>query len=263
MKWLFISRDHSNYPAEETYDACIAALRLGYRHIDTAEVYKNEHHVGNALHDFLEESGLRREDIWITTKLRTKKRNYDGVIKAFADSLEKLRVEYVDLYLIHSPYDIPQRLEQWRALEDIKLSGKARSIGVSNYGVQHLEELLASCRIVPSINQVELTPFYTRRDLVTYCLSKNIAMEAYSPLTRGKRLNDEKLVAMATKYLMTPAQLLIKWCLQCGYVKSSRPERILENMRTLELDDISSEDLEIMNSWNENYATGWDPTTSP
>jgi len=250
----------------ETYNACMCAFRNGYRHVDTAEFYRNEKDVGLAVRDFLAESGLNREDMYITTKLWPNERTEKQVLAAFDDSFNRLNIDYIDLYLIHSPLDTSLRLQQWRALETLRDSGKVKSIGVSNYGTHHIEELLAVARIPPAVNQIELSPFCTRRELVSLCTSHNIAIEAYSPLTKGRRLISPNVVSMASKYNITPAQLLIQWCLQHDFIaipKSVNENRIKENFATLSIPAIAVEDMLTMDSWDEGYITGWDPTTAP
>lgn len=247
-------------PGQSTYSSVLCALKSGYRHIDTAAYYRNEADVGKAIHD----SGIPREQIFVTTKLWTGfggPINYDGTLAALRESLAKLKLSYVDMYLIHSPNDRSNRLDQWRALEAAKEGGLVRSIGVSNYGVHHLQELERVATIMPATNQIELHPWLTRDELVAYCQRKGIVLTAYSPLAKARRMNDPKLQALCTKYKRTPAQLLIRWCLAKGFVtipKSTKEVRILENMQ---VDfDMDEEDVKKMGAWNCNMTTGWDPT---
>jgi diketogulonate reductase-like aldo/keto reductase len=245
----------------------MTALRLGYRHIDTAELYRNEESVGKAVCDFILESGVSREDIWVTTKLWPNQKDYSDVKASLSQSLLRLGLEYVDLYLIHSPNDQANRLEQWRALVDLQRDGLARSIGVSNYGVHHLEELLRHFDTKPAVNQIELSPFLTRSELVAFCHENQIAVESYSPLTKGEKLREPKVLLMANKYNCTPAQLLLQWSLQHGFItipKSVTPSRIEENLLTLQMFEsnaISETDVREMDGWNEGLVTGWNPTT--
>ena len=178
--------------------AVLHALRCGYRHIDTAEVYGNEQDVGDALAIFLKERpDVQREDIWITTKFFPRHgAGRAAVVRACKDSLRKLRLQYVDLYLIHAPHT-RERIEQYRALEALRAEGLCRSIGVSNYGIHHLEELLAVCTVPPCVNQVECNPFITRTPLREFCASKGILVEAYSPLARAKKFLDPRLLDVA------------------------------------------------------------------
>ncbi|KAK3256165.1 hypothetical protein CYMTET_34686 [Cymbomonas tetramitiformis] len=247
-------------PGQETKQAVLWALQSGYRHIDTAAYYRNEEDVGAAIKQFTDASGVPRESIWVTTKLGFHEgpKDYSGTIRAFEVSLKKLRLEYIDLYLIHCPNDKRNRLDQWRALEDLQKAGKARSIGVSNYGAHHLEELKSASRTVPCINQIELSPYLTRGALVDYCSNHGIAVEAYSPLTKGHKLADEQLVLLAKKYSCTPAQVLIRWSLQSGFVvipKSTNEERIKENLN-VQYFELASSDMSLMSSWDRHMVTG-------
>lgn len=246
----------------------MTALRCGYRHIDTAELYRNEESVGNAVHDFIAESGLVRDDIWVTTKLWPNDKDYNAVKTSCHQSLRRLGFQYIDLYLIHSPNDQTHRLEQWRALIDLQKEGLVKSIGVSNYGIHHLEELLTHFDVKPAVNQFELSPFLTRVDLASFCQQQQIIVESYSPLTKGVKLMEPKVLSMAEKYKCTPAQLLIQWNLQHHYItipKSVTPSRIQENFDTLrhfEGNLIAEDDMNVMDQWNEELVTGWNPTKS-
>jgi diketogulonate reductase-like aldo/keto reductase len=245
----------------EAQEAVANALKAGYRHIDTAQCYDNEEDVGIAVKN----SGIPREAIFITTKLWVwSKHGYDAGIKAVERSLRKLQMDYVDLFLIHSPFKIEGRLESWRALEEIKNRGLAKHIGVSNYGKHHLEVLLKECKIKPVVNQIEISPYLQRRELVEYCAQNGIVVEAYSPLTKGEKLNDPKLVEVAKSLGVTPAQVLIRWCIQKGYVvlpKSVKMERIQENANVFNF-TIPEATMQEMDSWEEGLVTGWDPTVS-
>eukprot|EP00850_Spirogloea_muscicola_P024571 SM001084S14009 [mRNA] locus=s1084:1147:2077:- [translate_table: standard] len=171
----------------------------------------------------------------------------------------------VDLYLIHSPMRVDKRLESWRALEDILRSGRARAIGVSNYGVHHLDELFANCRVRPAVNQVEIHPWCTRTGLVSYCQRNGVAVEAYSPLTKGRRLHDPVLAAIADVYKKSPAQVLIRWSIQKGHIvlpKSVTPARISTNAQVYDF-ELGQVDMAKLDVLNEDYITGWDPTSGP
>lgn len=234
------------------------ALEIGYRHIDTARMYGNEDSVGVAIRD----SGLPREEVYVTTKLWNSDHGYDRTFEAFHDSLEALGLDYIDLYLIHWPVE-DLRKDSWRALESICEEGLCRAIGVSNYMTWHLEELIETCKVVPAVNQVEFSPFLYMKELYDFCINEGIQLEAYSPLTKGKRLKDGQLMAIAEIYERTPAQILIRWALQHELVvipKSSRPEHILENSDVFDF-SISEEHMEGLDSLNENLRTSWDPTT--
>lgn len=267
------------YQAEnggETEAAVYAALKAGYRHIDTAEVYRNEADVGNAIQSFLKETGLSREALYITTKFMPARNSPPAnevqakraVHEAMEKSLSLLQVGYVDLYLIHSPHNRFNRLFEWSAMQELRSTGKARSIGVSNYGVHHLKELLEVFpRAPPAINQIELNPYITRAELVEFCQSSGIAVEAYSPLTKALKLTDPKLVSIATKYQLSSAQLLIRWCLQRGMIvipKSVTLSRIAENADSAMFScSISEADMRALDEFDEYLTTGWDPTIGP
>lgn len=241
----------------EAQRACEDALEAGYRHIDTAAFYQNEKDVGRAVRN----SGIPRDEIFITTKLWNSDQGFDSALRAFDNSLEKLGLDYIDLYLIHWPLE-KTRHESWRALERIFQSGRAKAIGVSNYTIRHIEELLARSPIVPAVNQVEFSPYLYQKELKDYCESKGIAIEAYTPLTRGKKFKDPKLVSLAEKYSKSPAQMLIKWELQIGNIvipKSKNTERIHENADIFDF-EISPEDLNKMSEFNENFRVAWDPS---
>ncbi|MFW9803641.1 MAG: aldo/keto reductase [Candidatus Thorarchaeota archaeon] len=236
------------------------ALELGYRHIDTAAFYENEREIGEAVR----KSGFDREEIFITTKLWNDDHGYDNALAAFEASLDKLGMDYVDLYLIHFPV-YGKRQESWRALERILENGGAKAIGVSNYMEWHLNELLDHCESAPTVNQVEFHPFLYQKHLLDFCNSKNIRLEAYSPLTKGRRLNDKKLTDVAREYDRTPAQILIRWSLQHNLIvipKSSNLDRIKENADVFDF-SISNEDMERLNALDEDFRSSWDPSRVP
>jgi diketogulonate reductase-like aldo/keto reductase len=242
--------------------AVTTALEAGYRHIDTASFYGNEESVGAAI----KKSGIPRDQIFVTTKLWNT--DHDNPERALEKSLRKLNFDYVDLYLIH--YPVPERRRSWRVLAALRASGKARSIGVSNFTIRHLNELLAGSGAVPSVNQVEFHPYLYQRELVDFCARKGILVEAYSPLTHGTRLNDRKLVDIAKKYssagrAKSTAQVLIRWALQHGLAvipKSANRKRILENADVFDF-EITREDMHVLDGFNEELRTCWDPTDAP
>jgi diketogulonate reductase-like aldo/keto reductase len=242
--------------------AVLAVLEAGYRHIDTAAMYGNEESVGAAVRT----SGIPRENIFVTTKLWNS--DHGNPERALETSLRKLKMDYVDLYLIH--YPVRERRRSWRALEALRVGGKARSIGVSNFTIRHLNELLAETKTVPAVNQVEFHPYLYQRDLLDFCAGRGIALEAYSPLTKGERLKDPKLVAVATKYSKSgagksTAQILIRWALQHGLIvipKSANRKRIFENADVFDF-EISAADMQLLDVFNENLRTCWDPTDAP
>jgi len=245
----------------KTSDVVLAALEARYRHIDTASAYGNEESVGAAIRI----SGIPRESIFVTTKLWNS--DHGDPERALDTSLRKLKMDYVDLYLLHFP--VRQRRQSWRALEALQKKGKTRSIGVSNFTIAHLSELLAESETVPAINQVEFHPYLYQQDLLAFCRAKGIVIEAYSPLTHGERLKDPKLVAIAKKYsspkAKSTAQILIRWALQHGLVvlpKSSNRRRIFENADVFDF-EISDDDMRLLDNFNENLRTCWDPSDAP
>ena len=242
---------------DEVQTAMRHALRLGYRLFDTASMYGNEADVGKVVRENIRP----REEIFVTTKLWNSDHGYDRTLKAFQKSMDRLGLETIDLYLIHWPVE-GLRKESWRALETLYEEGKVRSIGVSNYLIRHLEELSGYARIIPAVNQVEFSPFLYQRDLLDFCLKNKIQLEAYSPLTRGKKFNHPVIQKMARKYHKTSAQILIRWSLEHRIVvipKSSHPDRIRENAAVFDF-QISAEDMAELNNLDQNYRVSWNPT---
>ena len=240
------------------------ALEKGYIHIDTAAVYGNEKSVGIAVKEFLQKTGLERRDIFITTKLWNTEHSYEKALVAFEESLRRLEMDYVDLYLIHWPQP-GQRLEAWKALEHLYKEGKTRAIGVSNYLIYHLEELLEAADIIPHVNQVEIHPYLFRRKLYDFCEKYNIILEAYSGLTRGEKLKDRILIDLAKKYRKTSAQILLRWGLQHGIVeipKSMHKKRIIENAEIFDF-NISDEDMNSLDNIKEVFYAIKDPQWRP
>jgi diketogulonate reductase-like aldo/keto reductase len=247
---------------EVTKQAILDSFEAGYRHVDTARIYGNEKDVGKAL----AESGIPREEIFVTTKLWNADQGYDSTLDACEISLGKMDLDYVDLYLMHWPVE-GKRLESWIAMEELLAKGKCRSIGISNFMVHHLEELLGKAHVIPAINQIEMSPYnyLQRKETLDLCQSAGIVIEAYSPLTKGRRLGDPRLVGMAGKYGKTSAQLLIRWALEKKFVvlpKSVNRDRIFENAAVFDF-TLSDADSEVLDGFNENLATGWDPTHVP
>ncbi|KAJ3343733.1 hypothetical protein HDU93_006645 [Gonapodya sp. JEL0774] len=235
------------------------AIEAGYRHIDTASLYGNEVQVGRGI----KESGVAKEQLFITTKVWNTEQGYKKTINALERSMRKLGVEYVDLYLIHSPVKATRR-ETWQALVELQKQGKVKSIGVSNYGVKHLEELFAHSDVKPVVNQIEITPFNTRMRLAEFCQKHSIVIAAYSPLTQTEKLRDARLVQLQEAHYptRTPAQLLIRWGIDKSYVtlpKSVHQQRIKENADVWDW-ELKPEHMEEMDSWNEGLVVGWDPT---
>lgn len=241
-----------------TRNAVSAALRIGYRHIDTARIYGNEEDVGIAVR----ESGVARNEIFVTTKLWNKDHGYDPARKAFDASLKRLGLESVDLYLIHWPVQ-SKRIETWSALEAIKREGRAKHIGVSNYLVPHLEELRANCNELPSVNQIEVHPFLQHRETRDWCARHNIVVEAYSPLGNGRKLFDPTVNSIAERIGRTPAQVLIRWSVQNNLVvlpKSANPDRIEQNGNVFDF-ALDASAMNALNALEAGDATGWDPRT--
>lgn len=211
----------------EVESAIQYALAIGYRLIDTAAIYYNESGVGKAVKD----SNVERSEIFITTKLWNDRHGFDEAIKAFEESLNRLYMDNVDLYLMHWPVG-GKIVETWRAFEKLYKEGRAQSIGVSNFLEHHLDEIINATDIVPAVNQIEFHPYLQQQTLVDYCKDKGIAVEAWSPIARGRVLDDAVVVGLAKKYNKTPAQIVLRWAYQLGVVtipKSVRKERIKEN----------------------------------
>lgn len=236
---------------ENAYNATLHALKVGYRHIDTARAYGNEVSVGKAIKD----SGLKREEVFITTKLPAECKGYDTAIKYFNESLEKLGVEYLDLYLIHAPkpWDVnsdgmeymEQNIETWKAFEELYKQGKVRAIGVSNFEPRHLIPLLEQTSIIPHVNQIQINPNYIPRDTIKYCQEKNILLEAYSPFATGRIFGNDKVAKIAEKYNTTIAKVCMAWSLHYGFLplpKSVNNERIEQNLNVFDL-KLSLEDI--------------------
>jgi methylglyoxal/glyoxal reductase len=242
-------------PGKTTERAVSYALKIGYRHIDTASIYGNESDVGSALR----QSGLRREEVFITTKVWNSEQGYDRTLQACERSLRRLGLAYVDLYLIH--WHVPgMSIETWKAMVELLQEGKARAIGVSNYTIGDLQDILQNSKddvVVPAVNQVEFHPFLYQNELLQFCKNNNIQLEAYSPLTRAKRLNHHAVIEIAKKYGKTAAQVLIRWSLQHGVVvipKSTHQERIMENSQVFDF-HLEQEDMNLLDSLNENLQT--------
>ena len=241
----------------ECINAVTWALEAGYRHIDTAKSYHNEKEVGEAVRD----SGIKREEIFITTKLWNNDHGYETTLKAFDTSLKTLDTKYIDLYLIHWPVK-DKRKDSWKAFEKIYESGYCRSIGVSNYMINHLEELFSYANVIPVMNQVEFSPYNYQKDLLDVCNKNKIILEAYSPLTRMEKLTDTKLVAIAKKHSKTAAQVLIRWAIEHDLVvipKSARKKRIIENADIFNF-SLDESDMKILDGLDEGFRVAWDPT---
>ena len=240
-------------------DAVRHALESGYRSIDSAEWYGNEQETGEAILEFLAKESLDRSDIFYTSKLR-RNSSYDQAQKAIRNSVKACGLGYIDLYLLHSPYpDAHSRSESWRACEEAVDAGLVRSIGVSNFGTRHLQELMT--HELPVINQIDIHPFMTRNADVAFCEKHGIKVEAWGPLARGERMDDPTLLAIAKKYGKSVAQCMLRWSLQRGFIcipKSVNPVRMKENRDVFDF-RLSDKDMEIMTQLDEYFVTDWDP----
>jgi len=243
---------------EETYNAVKWAIEAGYRHIDTAMIYGNEESVGRAIKD----SKIARSDIFVTTKIWNEDMRQNNQEKAIDTSLKLLGLDYVDLYLIHWPVK-EKYVETWKKMEVIYETGKARAVGVSNFNIHHIEEILSVSKLVPAVNQCECSPELTQEDLADYCKQKGIQFEPWGPLGQGNSVNNPEIAAIAKKYQKTPAQIILRWGFQRGFVnipKSSNKTRIVENSKIFdfELDDA---DFNKIFTLNKNKRNGPDPET--
>lgn len=243
---------------EDVIQAVKAAIKNGYRSIDTASFYKNEEGVGQAI----KESGVPREELFITTKLWNSDQGYENTLKAFEISLNKLGLDYLDLYLIHWPGKDKYK-ETWKAFEKLYKEGRVRAIGVSNFQIHHLEDLISSAEIKPMVNQVECHPHLTQKDLYSYCKKEGIQLEAWSPLKQGKLLNDSTLSEIAQKYNKSVAQIILRWDLQNGVViipKSIKEHRIMENANIFDF-ELALEDMQKIDGLNQDSRAGSHPDT--
>jgi diketogulonate reductase-like aldo/keto reductase len=251
---------YQSRPGAETREAVRAALELGYRHVDTARAYGNEEDVAAAMDD----ARVPRAEVFLTTKLWNTDHGYDETLRACDASLARLGTDRLDLYLVHWPVQ-QLRHASWQAMERLLADGKVRAIGVSNYTIRHLDELLGRAKEPPSVNQVELHPFLAQHELVAWCARHGIAVEAYAPLVKARRMDHPVLRRVARKHGRTSAQVLVRWGLQHGLVvipKSVRRERIGENADVFGF-SLDAEDLAALDALDEGYRTSWDPTDAP
>ena len=234
----------------EAESAIISAVESGYRLIDTASVYKNEENVGRGIAS----CGIPRNELFITTKVWNTAQRLGDIQGAFERSLDRLKLDYVDLYLIHWP--VPGcYLSTWKVLEEIQKSGRALSIGVSNFEIRHLEELEANSGIIPAVNQIECHPLCYPKELIDYCQNKGIQVQAYAPLARGAYLDNDVMCVLGTKYAHTPAQIGLRWATQKGISvipKSVHPDRIRSNGNIFDF-TIEQEDMDLIDTLNENF----------
>ncbi|WP_096185939.1 aldo/keto reductase [Evansella halocellulosilytica] len=256
MPWLGLGV-YKVEDGEEVKNAVKTALDAGYRSIDTAAFYNNEQGVGEAIC----EENVPRDELFITTKVWNDDQGYEETLRAFEKSREKLGFEVIDLYLIHWPVTGKFK-ETWKAMEHLYEEGKVRAIGVSNFNISHLEQLLDDAKVVPVVNQVEYHPLLTQEELHRYCKKHNIQLEAWSPLMRGRMFGTPLLVELSKKYRKTEAQILLRWDLQNHVVtipKSVTPSRIKENAEIFDF-KLSEEDVERLQRCNENKRFGSDPS---
>jgi 2,5-diketo-D-gluconate reductase A len=244
----------------DTAQAVETALQAGYRHIDTAEMYRNERQVGEAI----AKSGLDRAEVFVTSKLNNDSHRPDDARRAFSGSLDALGFDYVDLFLIHWP--LPTRYDgdyvsTWKTLEEFYRDGRARSIGVSNFQPHHLRRLHQECEITAAVNQIEVHPYLTQDDVRAFCAEHQIAIEAWSPIAQGKVLDDPTIVSIARKAGKSPAQVVLRWHIERGdiiFPKSVTPARVQENIDIFDF-ELSGQDVEAISALNRNERTGPDP----
>lgn len=225
-------------PDDEVYEPVAAAIKNGYRHIDTAAAYRNEVNVGKAI----KESGLKRDEVFITSKLPAAKKGFDLTMEQFEKTISRLGVDYLDLYLIHAPWPWDEKgadytegnIQSWKAMEQLYNEGKIKAIGVSNFEISDLQAIIDNCDIVPMVNQIPLYigRYQAQKELVDFCREHDIVVEAYSPLATGQLLESKEITGLAQKYSATPAQICLQYCLAKDTLplpKSTHEERIIEN----------------------------------
>ena len=240
----------------ETRDAVRWALEIGYRSIDTASLYANERSVGEGFRD----SGLKREDVFITTKVWNDQQGYEKTLAAFDNSLRELQLDYVDMYLLHFP--VPGLyLDSWRALEKLYGEGRVKAIGVSNFHPYHLDNLLSHCTVKPMVNQIELHPYLTQKGNLQHNPARDILVEAWAPIAKGRVLGEPVITRLAEKYGKTPAQIVLRWELQLGIIiipKSVHRERIEENSKIFDF-ELTPEEMLDIDGLDRNGRIGVDP----
>lgn len=241
-------------------EAVKSAIKAGYRSIDTAAIYGNEKAVGEGIRAGIKEAGISREDLFITSKVWNSDQGYETTLAAYEESLKKLELDYLDLYLVHWPVEGKYK-ESWRALETLYKEERVRAIGVSNFQIHHLKDVLAGAEMKPMINQVEYHPRLTQKELQAFCKEQGIQMEAWSPLMQGQLLDNETLQEIAHKYGKTTAQIILRWDLQNEVVtipKSTKEHRIVANADIFNF-ELTKEDMEKIDALNENHRVGPDP----
>lgn len=244
----------------ELVNAVKVAIKHGYRSIDTAAIYENEEGVGQGIREGLKEAGISREDLFVTSKVWNADLGYESTIAAYEKSLQKLGLEYLDLYLIHWPVEGKYK-EAWRALETLYKEGKVKAIGVSNFQIHHLKDLMEDAEVKPMVNQVECHPRLTQKEIQAFCKEQGIQLEAWSPLMQGELLDNEVLQAIATKHGKSVAQVILRWDLQNGIVtipKSTKEHRIVENSTVFDF-ELAEEEMNQIDGLNQNHRVGPDP----
>lgn len=244
----------------ELVNAVKVAIKHGYRSIDTAAIYENEEGVGQGIREGLKEAGISREDLFVTSKVWNADLGYESTIAAYEKSLQKLGLEYLDLYLIHWPVEGKYK-EAWRALETLYKEGKVKAIGVSNFQIHHLKDLMEDAEVKPMVNQVECHPRLTQKEVQAFCKEQGIQLEAWSPLMQGELLDNEVLQAIATKHGKSVAQVILRWDIQNGIVtipKSTKEHRIVENSTVFDF-ELTEEEMNQIDGLNQNHRVGPDP----
>ncbi len=255
MPWLGLGV-YKVEDGQEVVDSVKYAIKAGYKSIDTAKIYENEEGVGKAI----KESGVSREELFVTSKVWNADQGYDTTLQAFETSLNKLGLEYLDLYLIHWPVEGKYK-DTWKALEKLYKDGKIRAIGVSNFQVHHLEDLIADAEVKPMVNQIEFHPLLTQIEVREYCKKQGIQVEAWSPLAQGELLDNEVLTRIAEKHGKSTAQVILRWDLQNEVVtipKSTKEHRIIQNADVFDF-ELNAEEVEKINALNQNHRVGPDP----
>jgi len=244
----------------ELVEAVKSAIKAGYRSIDTAAIYGNEKAVGEGIRAGIKEAGISREDLFITSKVWNSDQGYETTLAAYEESLKKLELDYLDLYLVHWPVEGKYK-DTWKALETLYKEKRVRAIGVSNFQIHHLQDVMKDAEIKPMINQVEYHPRLTQKELQAFCKEQGIQMEAWSPLMQGQLLDNETLQEIAEKHGKTTAQVILRWDLQNGVItipKSTKEHRIIANADIFNF-ELTKEDMEKIDALNQNHRVGPDP----
>lgn len=231
-------------------EAVSEALKIGYRLVDTAAMYNNENEVGNAIRN----SSIPRKEVFVTTKVNNSNHGYDSTLRAYEESRRRLQLDFVDLYLVHWPMR-GKRKDTWRAFEKLYADKQVRAIGVANYLLPFLQELKSHEVVAPTVNQVEFSPYLFDKEFVKYCKLHQIQLQAYTPLVRGKKFKDPRLIQLSEKYQKSPAQVILRWNVQqgiCPIPKASSSQRIRENFDIFDF-ELTQDDIDWMNSFNENF----------